>query len=507
MATSRFTRFILTDIFIFLLSYLVFAIYKTGTFSYLTGDYLISFGVYLVIWLTSSVLCKKFSSFRSETRVDRIFGRIALSNFIAVSFAGLIILIFELNYFSRLVIFGPPILATLIEMAFAYLYFYVVHTRDGRTDLLNPPPKNYDLRKVEQSVSYHDVSLDTDYIRQAIVNERNEEVFEFFNQHLDIPSNKILCVSTSTRFNIEFQPTDYFTKIINLKKVNDVQYINKFFETVNRKLPVGGLFMSFVETKNLRKKRILNKYPKGVNHIVYSLNFLVRRVLPKFYLTRRIFFFLTRGQSRVLSRAETLGRLYSCGFSVRDEKEIDGLYYFVAEKKDSPAYDMNPTYGPFITLNRVGKNGKMFKVYKFRTMHPYAEYLQDYVYQRNHLAEGGKFKDDFRVTTVGKMMRKLWLDELPMFINLLKGEMKIVGVRPISKHYFNLYSKELQEKRTQTKPGLLPPFYADMPKTLPEIEASEMRYLEAYEKRPVRTDLWYFWAAVRNILFKKARSN
>jgi len=103
-------------------------------------------------------------------------------------------------------------------------------------------------------------------------------------------------------------------------------------------------------------------------------------------------------------------------------------------------------------------------------------------------------------------MRKLWIDEFPMIINVLKGEMKIVGVRPLSKQYFELYSRELQEKRILFKPGLIPPFYADMPGTLEEIQASEMKYLEAYEKKPWKTDWRYFWKAMRNILFKKVRS-
>ena len=104
-------------------------------------------------------------------------------------------------------------------------------------------------------------------------------------------------------------------------------------------------------------------------------------------------------------------------------------------------------------------------------------------------------------------MRKYWLDELPMFINLLKGDMKIVGVRPLSAHYFSLYSAELQQKRVKFKPGLLPPFYADMPKTLDEIQASEMRYLTMCEEKSVFfTDLKYILRILHNILIKKARS-
>jgi hypothetical protein len=77
----------------------------------------------------------------------------------------------------------------------------------------------------------------------------------------------------------------------------------------------------------------------------------------------------------------------------------------------------------------------------------------------------------------------------------------------LSKHYFSLYSKELQEKRIYSKPGLLPPFYVDMPNTLDEIIDSELKYLRAYEKRPLLTDLRYFFSICGNILVKRLRSN
>jgi lipopolysaccharide/colanic/teichoic acid biosynthesis glycosyltransferase len=139
-------------------------------------------------------------------------------------------------------------------------------------------------------------------------------------------------------------------------------------------------------------------------------------------------------------------------------------------------------------------------------MYAYSEYLQAYVYEHNKLQSGGKFSNDFRVTTLGKIFRKLWIDELPMAINILKGDMKIVGVRPLSQHYYSLYTEEVKTRRIKFKPGLIPPFYVDLPKTLPEIMQSEMNYLTAYEKHPFLTDCKYFWKAVWNILIKKARS-
>ena len=85
--------------------------------------------------------------------------------------------------------------------------------------------------------------------------------------------------------------------------------------------------------------------------------------------------------------------------------------------------------------------------------------------------------------------------------------MKLVGVRPLSPHFFSLYSKELQDLRTQFKPGLIPPFYADLPKTFDEIMESEKKYLNLCKKSQFITDLKYFLLAFKNIVLKGARSN
>ena len=68
-------------------------------------------------------------------------------------------------------------------------------------------------------------------------------------------------------------------------------------------------------------------------------------------------------------------------------------------------------------------------------------------------------------------------------------------------------SDELKEKRIDAKPGLIPPFYADLPVTLDEIIQSELRYLDSYKKHPFKTDCIYFFKALKNIVFKNARTN
>lgn len=82
-----------------------------------------------------------------------------------------------------------------------------------------------------------------------------------------------------------------------------------------------------------------------------------------------------------------------------------------------------------------------------------------------------------------------------------------MGVRPLSFHYLELYDKELQELRKKVKPGLVPPFYADLPETFEQICDSERRYIQRFLQHPVRTQFVYFWKCFVNIAFKGARSN
>lgn len=92
--------------------------------------------------------------------------------------------------------------------------------------------------------------------------------------------------------------------------------------------------------------------------------------------------------------------------------------------------------GPiFYTQNRIGKDGKYFKLYKFRSMvvgadEKLAKYLAENEEARKEYRKYKKLKDDPRVTPIGKFIRKTSIDEFPQFINVLKGEMSLIGPRP-----------------------------------------------------------------------------
>ena len=109
---------------------------------------------------------------------------------------------------------------------------------------------------------------------------------------------------------------------------------------------------------------------------------------------------------------------------------------------------------------------------------------------------------------VGRVFRKFFIDEVPMVINLVRGDLKFFGVRPLSSHYLSLYPDEFQAYRNQFKPGLIPPFYVDMPQSLEEVIESEANYLKEYESHtfPFLVDVKYSFKAFYNIVINKARS-
>lgn len=294
--------------------------------------------------------------------------------------------------------------------------------------------------------------------------------------------------------------------VIATEPLNNVRHCNTFFSYINYSLEDQGCIICYFETASARKARIRKQTPLGISHIIIFGDYIVNRVIPKLSFTKYWYFKITKGKKRVIPRVEVLGKLYRAGFDIIYENSIGSVLCIIAKKIKEPIREERVNTGALIRLRRIGKDGEVFGVYKIRTMYAYSEYLQPYIYKQSGLCKGGKIVDDYRVSPIGRFLRKTWLDELPMLINWIKGDMKLIGVRPLSTHYFSLYSPELQELRTKVKPGLLPPFYADMPETLEQIQQSEIKYIESYLKKPLSTDFRYFIKIVNNIVLKGKRS-
>lgn len=101
----------------------------------------------------------------------------------------------------------------------------------------------------------------------------------------------------------------------------------------------------------------------------------------------------------------------------------------------------------FYNGERLGKDGKIFKMYKFRTMKMNSEDI------RNKDGSTYNGEDDPRVTKIGKVLRKTSIDELPQILNVLKGDMSIIGPRPDLPEHMKLYTNE-EKRKLQVRPGI-----------------------------------------------------
>lgn len=101
----------------------------------------------------------------------------------------------------------------------------------------------------------------------------------------------------------------------------------------------------------------------------------------------------------------------------------------------------NKGAGAFFLQERPGKNAKIFKVIKFKTMTDACD------------ADGNPLPDERRLTRVGRFVRSTSLDELPQLLNVLKGDMSLIGPRPLRVHYLPLYNA-VQARRHEVRPGI-----------------------------------------------------
>lgn len=472
-------------------------------------------------WIISATVTHKFIPAEVSTSRMNAF-ELQVKFYLRMIFLTLLAIIFlQLNYTNAvsflkalagysfvssllsIVMFARKIKNKSDEATVVFLKAYEMNDGNNRSNGKNGVGR-YSYVNVDNETVVQNSAIELEYLRKY------GNVFSILDTIVDLKSfdaRKSLILNSDNPEEISAQELNSMQLVANLHVLNDQEKINDYLLNVHNVLKDNGVFVGALLPHHYRYRRYIKKYSFYVGNALYFFDFIWKRVMPKLPVTREIYFTFSKEKDRAISLAEGLGRVVYNGFKVLDLVAVDDVVYFAAKKNGTSISDKKFFYSPIFKMRRVGKDGKPIYVYKFRTMYPYSEFIQDFVYNHNKLQTGGKFKDDFRVPIWGKIFRKLWIDELPMLINWLKGDLKFVGVRPISNHYLSLYSKEHQERRKNFKPGLLPPYYADMPKTLEEIELSEKRYLDSYEKNQFKTDINYFIKAVNNILVKKKRSS
>ncbi|MEE0861086.1 MAG: hypothetical protein UIC49_06455, partial [Paludibacteraceae bacterium] len=230
----------------------------------------------------------------------------------------------------------------------------------------NAQPVYQDQPRSEQSIQS---------VKQSVLSVTTEEDYQMLRYKANLNSRLTKIVCDRDRFSF-LQILDYqYTTIVDMTLLNDAKGINKRFCLVNQKLPDNGRYVCCYRPQEYIKSKILARYPKGINWIVYSFYFLRKRIIPRLMLTSRLYYDLTKGRKRMLSKTEVLGRLYYCGFEVDEIVPMGHIEYIFAHRKSQPyPQEQIKLYGPLIKLPRVCKNKEIRYFYKMRTMHPYAEY-------------------------------------------------------------------------------------------------------------------------------------
>jgi lipopolysaccharide/colanic/teichoic acid biosynthesis glycosyltransferase len=303
-------------------------------------------------------------------------------------------------------------------------------------------------------------------------------------------------------------PNLNFNEIVRIDKPNNVQigegekygiFIHEplLNNLLDINLVLGQIYNAIEEDRYL----IIKYKPQPIatiKNLKSISNFILKRVIPKIPYLNYLYNPIFNRENKSLSKAEVWGRLMYCGFDVQYEEVISNTAYVLCKKIKIEKWNKNPSYYPIIKLIRVGHNGQFINIYKVRSMYPYSEFIQKKVYEMNSLSESGKFQNDFRITEYGKIVRKFWIDELPQIINLIKHDIKLVGIRAMSEHYFSLYPEEYKTLYKKVRPGFLSPLYENT--TFECIVSTEKKYLEEYLKHPLKTDIKYFFRITLDIL-------
>jgi lipopolysaccharide/colanic/teichoic acid biosynthesis glycosyltransferase len=514
--------FFIAEMAMIIITFFSLYFYRKGHVS-LRDDYLVLLMGIFFAWLMFSFLIHRFLIEVKDNYIKTL-GRFWTSELLTIGSVAFFIFTLNLAEFSRFIILGSLSIFAVFENFVVTIYYLIKRGRktdEVEIDYFKAPLVEYHPLDIEEPIKKRvrerydvpGVKHPANYVREQLKKlylSKFPEVFKFLDSNINLKGIDIMrsmVIFTANPYNIEIIKDNYLLFFLNLQEMNNHRRINKYLIEVNRKMKKGsvavGRFQSLVQSR----ERIYDKYPFVVARTMQFLQFLFKRVMPKLPILKSIYFAFTKGKKRIISKAEALGRIYFCGFKVVALAEIGFFTWFIAAKVGKPQGDKNPSYGPLFKQKRVGKGKKIFYMYKMRTMHPYSEYIHQYIYDHHHLDDTGKIKDDFRITGWGRVFRRVWLDEWPMIINWLKGHVKLVGVRPLSETFFATYPNDLKKDRILQKPGLIPPYYVDMPDSIEEVWESERKYLQKYQKRPFRTDFVYFFKALNNILFRHAKSS
>ncbi|WP_288955878.1 sugar transferase [uncultured Polaribacter sp.] len=390
---------------------------------------------------------------------------------------------------KELIIIKNITIALVIYSFLEYFIYFIITKSKSKKEIVKQEVKTKKYSQ-EKFKLLKNGTVDISKIDFKQLKLKKESLQELYSQNDTVNDGKI-SINSFSENNIDLLILN--DRINDLKDINN--YLTKAYNIINKG---GYLILSYKDLddveEEINSKNGIIKFFSKVKYYIFD------RAFPKLPFFNKIHSILSNNKNKVISKTEVWGRLIYNGFDVKKEIKEGNLTFLIAQKDRTPSENPNPSFSPLIRLNRVSLYGNLIKIYKVRSMYPYSEFLQEKVYEMNSLTSTGKFSEDFRITKLGKIYRKYWIDELPQFLDWFRGSIKLVGIRAMSQHFFSLYSKEYQELFYRVKPGIISPIFDEETDSFETIQKIEQEYLEKYLKNPLKTDIEYFFITIKHML-------
>lgn len=502
------------NLVILAIAFMLIAWLKPATQRVVIPQYIRPFIYFSFLWLVISSIIGKYRVNFSDSFV-KCLKILLLSNVTILSLISIGAVLSHSLTFSRLILFGTIGLTTVIEIIGFYIFCYDNNLSKYAKQRLCTEEEEEEETQINHGGDIPKkliIELEAEntidkQVLQFIEDQIGKGAYNYIKEHIDIQPSSVKVLAIHDFFSVITLPFKEYSGIVNIRKLNHLKGINSTLSEVNKKLPMDGIFIGCVETYKSRMNR--HKRSFGIlYYIIEPFDFIIKRIFPRFKMTKALQRMLHIRISRAISLTETLGRLVLKGFDIIDYKEIDNIVWFVGKKVGKP-HNATQNYGLIFKKSCAGKDGKVINVYKMRTMHPYSEYLQGYLIKTHGYSDNGhgKIKNDFRISFWGKFMRATWLDEAPQLLNVLKGEMNLMGVRPVRPARLKEFPKDIIELRQKFKPGCIPPYVSLlMGDESGNIEAERI-YLNEKLKAPLKTDIKYFFKGLFNMITGRIKSS
>jgi hypothetical protein len=260
--------------------------------------------IFAAMWLLFSYGCHRYIPVKYMKMGKDILRLAAASVLLFGGMSGYMMLMEGRNFsvWVLLTLWLVMLCASLIILIFKHAYRYAL---DADEVVLETP------KRATQGVLNDPVFIGQEEkrsLRESILEFAPENALRYVEKSVDLYSSNTFTLRSSELYNIQKLPNFRYDVLVNFMPLNHIRGVNKLFTTVNDKLPDNGIWVCCYEPQSVTKRNILSRYPVVFGWLYYVAFFCYKRVLPKLFMTSRLYFDITEGKNRVLSKAEVLGR-------------------------------------------------------------------------------------------------------------------------------------------------------------------------------------------------------